>query len=73
MGIDGTWRRDCTMEDVSEGGAKLVVHRPVEGLPPERVCCLRPALPTAAANAVNGDRSAVFFLKPNNTKPNTAT
>lgn len=52
MGIDGTWRRDCTMEDVSEGGAKLVVHRPVEGLPPERVCCLRPALPTAAANSL---------------------
>ena len=22
MGIDGTWRRDCSMEDVSEGGAK---------------------------------------------------
>ena len=21
MGIDGTWRRDCTMEDVSETGA----------------------------------------------------
>jgi hypothetical protein len=21
MGIDGTWRRDCTLEDVSETGA----------------------------------------------------
>ena len=32
MGIDGTWRRDCTMEDVSESGAKLTVEGSVEGL-----------------------------------------
>ena len=32
MGIDGTWRRDCTMEDVSETGAKLTVEGSVEGL-----------------------------------------
>ena len=32
MGIDGTWRRDCTMEDVSETGAKLTVDGSVEGL-----------------------------------------
>src|SRR5260370_2133135 len=32
MGIDGTWRRDCTMEDVSENGAKLTVEGSVEGL-----------------------------------------
>ena len=25
MGIDGTWRRDCIMEDVSETGARLTV------------------------------------------------
>ena len=25
MGIDGTWRRDCIMEDVSETGARA--HR----------------------------------------------
>jgi len=25
MGIDGTWRRECTMEDVSESGAKLTI------------------------------------------------
>ena len=25
MGIDGTWRRDCMMEDVSETGARLTV------------------------------------------------
>ena len=32
MGIDGTWRRECTMEDVSEIGAKLTVDGSVEGL-----------------------------------------
>jgi hypothetical protein len=25
MAIDGTWRRSCTMEDVSDGGARLTV------------------------------------------------
>ena len=32
MGIDGTWRRDCVMEDVSETGAKLTVEGSAEGL-----------------------------------------
>ena len=32
MGIDGTWRRECTMEDVSETGAKLTIDGSVEGL-----------------------------------------
>ncbi|MHC2177891.1 hypothetical protein ACVIQW_007278 [Bradyrhizobium diazoefficiens] len=32
MGIDGTWRRDCTMEDVSQSGAKLTIDGSVEGL-----------------------------------------
>jgi hypothetical protein len=32
MGIDGTWRRDCQMSDVSETGARLEVHGSIEGL-----------------------------------------
>jgi hypothetical protein len=32
MGIDGTWRRDCILEDVSETGAKISVVGSVEGL-----------------------------------------
>src|SRR4029078_11934843 len=32
MAIDGTWRRDCMMEDVSDGGAKLTVDGSLEGL-----------------------------------------
>lgn len=32
MGIDGTWRRDCLMIDVSQTGARLVVESSLEGL-----------------------------------------
>ena len=32
MAIDGTWRRPCTMEDVSETGARLTVEGSIEGL-----------------------------------------
>jgi hypothetical protein len=32
MGIDGTWRRKCTMLDVSTTGARLVVEGSIEGL-----------------------------------------
>jgi hypothetical protein len=32
MGIDGTWRRDCMMVDVSQTGARLCVEGSLEGL-----------------------------------------
>jgi hypothetical protein len=32
MAIDGTWRRDCTMRDASDGGARLTVNGSLEGL-----------------------------------------
>jgi hypothetical protein len=32
MGIDGTWRRHCTMIDVSQTGARLQVEGSFEGL-----------------------------------------
>jgi hypothetical protein len=31
-GIDGSWRRDCIMHDVSASGAKLTVEGSLEGL-----------------------------------------
>ena len=33
MAIDGTWQRPCTMQDVSETGARLSVGGSIEGLP----------------------------------------
>ena len=32
MGIDGTWRRDCMMIDVSQTGARLCIEGSFEGL-----------------------------------------
>jgi PilZ domain-containing protein len=32
MGIDGTWRRECMMFDVSQTGARLRIEGVVEGL-----------------------------------------
>jgi hypothetical protein len=32
MGIDGTWRRDCMMVDVSQSGARLRIEGSFEGL-----------------------------------------
>src|SRR5277367_2103264 len=32
MGIDGTWRRNCLMTDVSQSGARLCVGGTLEGL-----------------------------------------
>jgi hypothetical protein len=32
MAIDGTWRRDCTMNDVSQTGARLRVNGSIHGL-----------------------------------------
>ena len=32
IGVDGTWRRDCIMHDVSVSGSKLTVLGSLEGL-----------------------------------------
>ena len=32
MGIDGTWRRDCLMIDVSQTGARLLIEGSLQGL-----------------------------------------
>jgi len=32
MAIDGTWRRSCTIDDISDGGAKLTVNDSIQGL-----------------------------------------
>jgi hypothetical protein len=32
MAIDGTWRRDCVMQEASDSGATLLVHGSIEGL-----------------------------------------
>ena len=67
MGIDGTWRRDCTMEDVSETGAKLTVDGSVEGLHLKEFFLLLSSTGLAYRRCelawVNGDQIGVNFLK----------
>src|SRR2546423_830432 len=53
MGIDGTWRRECMMVDVSQSGARLRIEGSAEGLDlKEFFCfCLPPASPSGVANS----------------------
>jgi hypothetical protein len=68
MGIDGTWRRNCTIEDVSETGAKLTVEGSVEGLHLKEFFLLLSSTGLAYRRCelawVNGDQIGVNFLKP---------
>jgi len=72
MGIDGTWRRECTMEDVSETGAKLTVEGSVEGLHLKEFFLLLSSTGLAYRRCelawVNGDQIGVNFLKQNDKK-----
>ena len=76
MGIDGTWRRDCTMEDISETGAKLTVEGSVEGLHLKEFFLLLSSTGLAYRRCelawVNGDQMGVNFLKPADKKKKAA-
>ena len=67
MGIDGTWRRECTLEDVSETGGKLTVEGSVEGLHLKEFFLLLSSTGLAYRRCelswVNGDQIGVNFLK----------
>jgi hypothetical protein len=67
MGIDGTWRRECTMEDISETGAKLTVDGSIEGLHLKEFFLLLSSTGLAYRRCelswVNGDQIGVNFLK----------
>ena len=67
MAIDGTWRRECTMEDVSENGAKLTVGASIEGLQLKEFFLLLSSQGLAYRRCklawVNGDQIGVTFLK----------
>jgi hypothetical protein len=67
MGIDGTWRRDCSMEDISETGAKLTIVGSVEGLSLKEFFLLLSSTGLAYRRCelswVNGDQIGVSFLK----------
>ena len=68
MGIDGTWRRTCTMRDVSDTGALLVVEGSLAGLELKEfflsLSSTGLAYRRCARSWVNGDQLGVSFLKP---------
>ena len=72
MGIDGTWRRECTMEDVSESGAKLTIEGSVEGLHLKEFFLLLSSTGLAYRRCelawVNGDQIGVNFLQQGDNK-----
>ncbi len=72
MAIDGTWRRPCSMEDLSETGARLTIDGSVEGLPLKEFFLLLSTMGKAYRRCqlawVNGDQVGVFFLKPGDKK-----
>ncbi len=67
MGIDGTWRRSCFMEDVSETGAKLTVEGSVQGLNLKEFFLLLSSTGLAYRRCelswINGEQIGVNFLK----------
>ena len=77
MGIDGTWRRECTMEDISETGAKLVVEGSVEGLHLKEFFLLLSSTGLAYRRCelawVNGDQIGVNFLRVGDRKKKAAS
>jgi hypothetical protein len=72
MAIDGTWRRNCSMEDVSENGAKLSVEGSVEGLHLKEFFLLLSSTGLAYRRCelvrVNGTEMDIQFLKGKNKK-----
>lgn len=75
MGIDGTWRRDCLMEDISETGAKLTVEGSVENINLQEFFLLLSSTGLAYRRCelswVNGDQLGVTFIKPGDKKKKT--
>jgi hypothetical protein len=66
MAIDGTWRRDCIVENIGEGGARLSVSDSTTGLQlTEFFLVLSPmglAYRRCRLAWVNGDEIGVSFL-----------
>jgi hypothetical protein len=67
MAIDGTWRRNCRLIDVSETGGKLVVEQSMVGLNLKEFFLLLSSTGLAYRRCelawVNGDQVGVNFLK----------
>jgi hypothetical protein len=72
MAIDGTWRRACKIEDISDTGAKLGVEGAIDGLRLEEFFLLLSSTGLAFRRCelawVNGEQLGVFFKRPGEKK-----
>lgn len=72
MAIDGTWRRSCVIEDVSDTGAKLSVESSIKGLPLKEFFLLLSSTGLAFRRCelawVNGEKLGVTFKRPSDKK-----
>jgi hypothetical protein len=77
MGIDGTWRRNCMMADVSQTGARLCVEGSLEGLDLKEFFLLLSSTGLAYRRCrmvrLTGDQIGVEFLKPEKTAKKKAS
>jgi hypothetical protein len=68
MGIDGTWRRNCVMFDVSQTGARLCVEGSLDGLDLKEFFLLLSSTGLAYRRCrmvrLAGDQIGVEFLMP---------
>ncbi len=67
MAIDGTWRRNCRMMDVSETGARLIVESSIEGINLKEFFLLLSSTGLAFRRCelawVNGEEIGATFLR----------
>ena len=74
MGIDGTWRRDCMMIDVSQTGARLLIEGSFEGLDLKEFFLLLSSTGLAFRRCrmvrIAGDQIGVQFLERDKSKKN---
>jgi hypothetical protein len=72
MGIDGTWRRNCVMRDVSQTGARLQVEDSIQGLDLREFFLLLSSTGLAYRRCrlirVTGDEIGIEFLAPTKSK-----
>jgi PilZ domain-containing protein len=72
MGIDGTWRRDCTMLDVSASGVQLHVKESIAGLDLKEFFLLLSSTGLAYRRCelarIDGEHIGARFLQPSRKK-----
>ena len=72
MAIDGTWRRDCQLNSISDTDATLTVEGSIQGLNLKEFFLLLSSTGLAYRRCelswVNGDQIGVVFLKPGDKK-----